>query len=187
MHPAYEGELPEGWQGGGPVTKYWNGNYIHLYRVTRPCATCGAEISLDVTKNALDGSKKNAGLLLRNCPKCRAERKAGGPGSRGGSSRPTAGAPAQVIAQPAEIMHELETLRTANATMKEELEGLYAQLRDLRGQQQSLVTVPAIVSAPKAPVTYKLPPEPLIMAESTKRIQVALAAKNNVKMPWEGD
>ena len=95
MHPAYDKPLPEGWSGGDPVTKYWGGNYVHLYRVTRPCATCGAEISLDVTKGALDGSKKNAGLLLRNCPKCRAERKAGGVGSRGGRSRPVAEAGAR--------------------------------------------------------------------------------------------
>ena len=40
MHPAYVGELPEGWQGGAPVTKYWNGNFIHLYRVTRAWVTC---------------------------------------------------------------------------------------------------------------------------------------------------
>jgi len=84
--------------------------------VTRPCATCQAEISIDVTKQAIQGFKKNAGLLLRNCPKCRAERKAGGVGSRGGKSRPVAGDP------PAST-DELETLRAANATMKEELEG----------------------------------------------------------------
>ena len=128
MHPAYNGQLPDGWNGGAPVTKYWNGDYIHLYRVTRPCANCGAEISLDVTKKALDGSKKNAGLLLRNCPKCRAERKAGGVGSRGGKSRPVAG-DAPVAAAPNE---ELAALRTMVATMKEDLEGLYVQNRELR-------------------------------------------------------
>lgn len=176
MHPKYDKELPEGWTGGDPVTKYWGGNYVHLYRLMRPCATCGAEISLDVTKGALDGTKKNAGLLLRNCPKCRAERKAGGVGSRGGKSRPTAGEPAEVSAVD---NTELETLRTANATMKEELEGLYAQIKELNARP-----IQPVVRAPKAPIaerTYKLPPEPLTMAESTK----ALTAKNNLqKMPW---
>lgn len=192
MHPKYEGELPEGWQGGGPVTKFWNGNFIHLYRVTRACATCAAEISIDVTKHALDGSKKNAGLLLRNCPKCRAERKAGGPGSRGGNSRPTAGVAAPVQATIAAGMSqistaELETLRTANATMKEELEGLYMQLKELRGQQQPAETIGFRPPAkPVEPVTYRRLPEPLTMAQSVKNMQAALAAKNNAKMPWEG-
>jgi hypothetical protein len=186
MHPKFDGELPDGWQGGDPVTKYWNGNYIHLYRVTRPCATCGVEISIDVTKHALDGSKKNAGLLLRNCPKCRAERKAGGPGSRGGTSRPIANGPvpvqATIAAVPAEIMQELETLRTANATMKEELEGLYLQLKELRGAPAPAFRPP---TKPLEPATYRRLPEPLTMAEATKRIYEQLA-KNNTKMPWEG-
>jgi hypothetical protein len=157
MHAKYEGQLPDGWQRGEPVTKYWNGDYIHLYRVVRPCATCGAEISLDVTRKALEGTKKNAGLLLRNCPKCRAERKAGGPGSRGGKSRPAAG-DAPVVVQtaiPAEMTEELERLRTANATMKEELEGLYTQLKELRER----------------------PGEPELLQKSH--------SENNVKMPWE--
>lgn len=191
MHPKYIGELPDGWQGGDPVTKFWNGNYIHLYRVTRACATCGAEISIDVTKHALDGSKKNAGLLLRNCPKCRAERKAGGPGSRGGNSRPTAGVAAPVQVAIAAGMSqistvELETLRTANATMKEELEGLYMQLKELHGQSARVMPWPGTPPKPPEPMTYQRLPEPLTMAQSVKNMQTALAAKNNAKMPWEG-
>jgi len=195
-HPKYDGELPDGWQGGDPITKYWNGDYIHLYRVTRPCANCQAEISLDVTKKALDGTKKNAGLLLRNCPKCRAERKAGGPGSRGGKSRPVAGEPAVAPVRPAAPVdnEELETLRTANVTMKEELTGLYALNKELREQIAALQ--PAPVVAPKPVQTYKLPPEPLTMAESTKNLRAAVASgellqkwltENKAqKMPWEG-
>lgn len=195
MHPKFDGELPEGWQGGEPVTKFWNGNYIHLYRVVRPCATCGAEISLDVTKHALDGSKKNAGLLLRNCPKCRAERKAGGPGSRGGTSRPTAGEPVQstIAADMSQISSaELEALRTANTTMKEELDGLYMQLKELRDQQRPVETVG--FKPPQKPVqtTYRRLPEPLTMAESVKNMQAMLDKNNKIetlksaKMPWEG-
>ena len=185
MHPAYDKPLPEGWSGGDPVTKYWGGNYVHLYRVTRPCATCGAEISLHVTKGALDGSKKNAGLLLRNCPKCRAERKAGGVGSRGGRSRPIAeAAPAAAVDNT-----ELEALRTANATMKEELDGLYTQIKELREKLAryeggTSVAAPApVAKAPSPAQTYKLPPEPLTMAQST---QAMLAKINCKKMPWEG-
>jgi hypothetical protein len=182
-HPKYDGELPDGWQGGEPVTKYWNGDYIHLYRVMRPCATCGAEISLDVTKKALDGTKKNAGLLLRNCPKCRAERKAGGVGSRGGKSRPVAGdPPGHVVASSADVTEELERLRTANATMKEELDGLYVLLKELRQQQPTPTAVPIVKSAVQP---YRLPPEPLTMEQSTKALRDH-QAKNNAKMPWEG-
>lgn len=178
-HPAYDKPLPEGWSGGDPVTKYWGGNYVHLYRVTRPCATCGAEISLHVTKGALDGSKKNAGLLLRNCPKCRAERKAGGVGSRGGRSRPVA-----EVATPAAVDNtELETLRTANATMKEELEGLYAQLKELHGAQPVTAAEPLPTTQPAPMRTYRPPSEPLTMAQSTQAMLAKISMK---KMPWEG-
>lgn len=135
MHDVFDGPLPDGWSGGAPVTKYWNGDYIHLYRVTRPCATCSAEISLDVTKKALQGSTKNAGLLLRNCPQCRAERKAGGPGSRGGKSRPTVDAPATPVQADT---GELERLRMMVATMKAELDPLYARVREQFEEIQQL-------------------------------------------------
>ena len=104
-HSAFDGVLPDGWTGGTPVTKRWRGDFLHLYRVTRPCATCGAQINLDVSRKALQGFAKNAGLLLRNCPGCREQRRAGGPGSRGGTSRPTAEAvPAtQAAAAPAVV------------------------------------------------------------------------------------
>lgn len=131
MHAKYEGILPEGWKGGDPVTKFWRGNMTHLYRVVRPCKLCEAEITLDVTRAALEGIKKNAGLLLRSCPACRAERKAGGPGSRGGKSRPVGGTVEQSRNA---IENEMEILRTANATMRQELAGLYAQVRELHEQ-----------------------------------------------------
>lgn len=189
MHPAYDKPLPEGWQGGGPITKYWGGNYVHLYRLTRACATCGAEISLDVTRGALDGTKKNAGLLLRNCPKCRAERKAGGVGSRGGRSRPVAADAA--VAAPANN-EELERLRATIATMKEELEGLYVLNKELRDQIGQRESAPATAAKAAEPVrTYKLPPEPLTMTKSTLALGAGMGLpgddpKINVKMPWEG-
>lgn len=129
-HEAFTETLPEGWTGGEPVTKRWRGDFIHLYRVRRPCKTCAGEISIDVTKRALQGFSKNAGLLLRNCPTCREARKAGGPGSRGGTSRPTVDAiPFATIAPPGA---ELERLGMMISTMREELDGLYVQNRDLR-------------------------------------------------------
>src|ERR1700731_2538799 len=64
---------------------------------------------------------------------------------------------------------ELETLRTVNATMKEELEGLYMQLKELRGQQRPVETIG--FKPPPKPVVYTLPPEPLTMAQSVKNMQ----------------
>lgn len=170
MHAMYDGELPDGWQGGTPVTKKWNGDFVHLYRVTRPCKTCAAEIAIDVTKKALQGFKKNAGLLLRNCPKCREARKAGGPGSRGGTSRPVAvDAGTPIVAEKTAIItpEELESLRTANITMKEELTGLYAQLKELRTAQSTAVT--ALNPQFTPPINDGFPQ----------------AENNSIKMPWE--
>ena len=115
----YDGPMPEGWHGGDPVTKRWRGDFLHLYRVTRPCATCGAKISLDVSRRALEGKAKNVGLLLRNCPTCRADRKAGGTGSRGGTSRPVVDGPAP------ENAHQILE------TMKAELNAAYDHIREL--------------------------------------------------------
>jgi hypothetical protein len=128
-HAAWDGSFPDGWTGGAPVTKYWNGDYLHLYRVTRPCGTCSATISLDVSKKALQGFTKNAGLLMKNCPNCRAQRRNGGPGSRGGTSRPTV---SNVVAAQPGGDEDLERLRMANATMTEELSYLYAELKELK-------------------------------------------------------
>lgn len=134
QHPAFEGELPNGWTGGEPVTKYWNGDFVHLYRLTRPCNTCGAEMSIDVSKRALEGKARNAGLLLRNCPKCREERKNGGPGSRGGKSRPTVDSP---NAPPAD-KSELERLQMMVNNLKAEVDPVYERNREMYAENQVL-------------------------------------------------
>ena len=176
MSTDLTGLIPHGWTGGEAVTKWWRGKYLHLYRLRKNCAQCGKEMIIDVTKAAIVGTAKNAGLHLTRCPGCRGASK-----GEGGTSRPTV----KSEPMPAAGNNELEMLRTANATMKEELEGLYMQIKELR--EQILRGGPAPRQAASKPMQeYKLPPEPLTMAESTKRIQAALAAKNNVKMPWEG-
>lgn len=145
----YLGPLPEGWFGGQPTTKFWRNQFMHLYRVQRNCASCGAEITLDVTKAALEGTKQNAGLKMKNCPACRHKRRHGGPGSRGGTSRPVIDSelmpdmreetPAPAVhqdAQPNVVVH-VETDLTLMAkikTMTEEMDGLYAQIKELREQ-----------------------------------------------------
>lgn len=137
----YVGILPEGWLGGEGVTKRWRNEFIHLYRVHRPCKTCGTEIRIDVTKRALEGFSKNAGLLLRNCPSCREQRKAGGVGSRGGTSRPVADA-LEAVQAPA------ETAQMMIETMKAELDGLYEVNRELR-DRLAQYELPAFMRAAK--------------------------------------
>jgi hypothetical protein len=124
----YQGPLPDGWTGGQSTMKWWRGKIMHLYKLVRPCAECGAEMRIDVSKAALIGTAKNAGLHLRRCAVCRARTKA-----LNTSSRPQVegeSSAREVVA--VEPQSADETLRSANATMKEELEGLYAQNRELR-------------------------------------------------------
>lgn len=142
QHETYTGTLPDGWSGGTPITKRFRGDFVHLYRLTRPCKSCGAEIKIDVTKRALDGEAKNAGLLLKNCTTCRADRKNGGVGSRGGTSRP------QV-----ETAGGAEHLVTANATMKQELVGVYAENRELRARLAKYELQPAMEALASSPLT----------------------------------
>ena len=141
----FTGPLPEGWSGGEAVTKHWNGNFVHLYRVRRPCKTCQAEIRIDVTKAALQGFKKNAGLLLRNCPTCREARK-GGVGSRGGTSRPVT----EEIKSVVDVVTD-ETLRTINRTLEQEIDGLNMLLREANAKLAKYELQPALVAASKMP------------------------------------
>lgn len=123
----YTGPMPEGWKGGAHVSKWWRGKMVHLYTLHKPCAECGAEMRIDVSKAALDGTAKNAGLRLKRCAVCRARDKA-----TGTSSRPI------VAGQHDALKHALEgttpddALIAANEVMREELKGLYAELRTLR-------------------------------------------------------
>jgi hypothetical protein len=145
----FTGQLPEGWSGGEPVTKHWNGNFVHLYRVRRSCKTCQAEIRIDVTKAALQGFKKNAGLLLRNCPTCREARK-GGVGSRGGTSRPVAPDAVQHAPAVVDVVTD-ETLRTINRTLEQEIDGLNMLLREANARLAKYELQPALREASRMP------------------------------------
>ena len=84
-------------------------------------------------------------------------------------------------------------MRSINATMKEELVGLYVQIRELRQQETT-----AISTTPK-PVAYKLPTDQTLGAAvkaSTKAVEAAKTSNhvsdtllqnflNKPKMPWE--
>lgn len=144
---TYPGALPNNWTGGQSFTKWWRGNIIQLYTLKKPCGQCGAEMRIDVTRAALEGKAKNAGLHLKRCPKCRAETKA-----RGTVSRPAVEGqelvhheqPAPAVPMDVFDKAELETLRTANAVMKEELDALYVLNRDLRERLAKYELAPAM-------------------------------------------
>lgn len=74
-----------GWKTGGPVTKFWRGKYVTLHRLSKPCTQCGTELTLDVSKAALDGTAKNSGIGLARCLGCRSAARL-----QGATSRPTA-------------------------------------------------------------------------------------------------
>jgi hypothetical protein len=85
-----------GWKIGGPVTKFWRGKYVTLHRLSKPCTQCGIELTLDVSKAALDGTAKNSGIGLARCLGCRAAARL-----QGATSRPTALKSKNVVPAPA--------------------------------------------------------------------------------------
>jgi len=147
---------PNGWVIEGAIQKWWRGKHVRLYRLHKPCGECGAEMQIDVTRNAVEGKAKNAGLKLTRCAGCRARATA-----MNVSSRPKVnGEPVNprqhtFTVSPLELQ-ELDQLRTANATMKEELAGLYAENRTLRATLAKYELAPATAAvangaAPKMP------------------------------------
>lgn len=144
----YIGVLPAGWSGGSHLLKWWRGKMVHLYTLHKPCSECGAEMRIDVTKAALEGKVKNAGLHLKRCATCRSRSKA-----LGTVSRPRVDGEA-----PGVLVSVDEALRTTNATMKAELNGLYAEIRELRERLSKYELAPAMET---------------------------LAANGASKMPWE--
>ena len=122
----YDGILPKGWTGGEASTKWYKGKLIHLYRLTRKCAQCGNEMRIDVTKQALEGTAKNAGLHLKRCSVCRARAK----GERTSSRPRVEGEPSpRDLAKQQAFTEEAATII---ATLKAEVTGLYALNKELR-------------------------------------------------------
>lgn len=171
MSTDFTGIIPHGWSGGEAVTKWWRGKYVHLYRLHRECAQCGKEIVLDVTKAAITGHAKNAGLHLVRCPGCRAKT------PRDITSRPT------VRNEPMPEMvddmvpvengsTEIEALRMQNEMFLKSVQVLQKQLAEAEAKLASFTLQGAMTAQP--PVK---PAAPLTLEQST-----ALLAQN--KMPW---
>lgn len=135
--PNYAGPLPPGWTGGAAKTKWWRGKHVHLYTLKKPCAECHREMTIDVTRGAIEGTAKNAGLHLARCPECRAK-------SVGTNSRPAVAGDMPWIKP--EPTPEVEQLRSAVLTMTEELNGLYALNRELRDRLAKYELAPALAA-----------------------------------------
>lgn len=119
-----------GWTYDKPVSKWFQGGFRNVHRLTRTCPTCSGPIVLDVTEKALRGEAQNHGLALRRCKTCRKALKAGPTVYAEHKAQVAPAAPVVIV----EGSAELASLRAANATMKEELTGLYDTVRELREQ-----------------------------------------------------
>lgn len=113
---------------GGHV-KIKNRTYPNLVEFSRPCVTCQKLFSIFVTKKIADGLADSNNFGLKNCEEHR--RKA--------------------------VTSDMQTeqLRMVNNVMKDELAGLYAQVKGLNARLAQ----------------YELP--------------AAMAAQAQMKMPWE--
>lgn len=170
-----------GWTYDKPVSKWFQGSFRNVHRLTRPCPTCTEIIPLDVTVKALRGDAKNHGLSLRRCKACRAalkhapaeyaERRAMGAGV------------APIVQVNATVDSEaMEALRMANNVMKEELEGLYAKHKTLFAECQALKARLSVFELQGAMTEVSgIPPK--WQAENDGHVVFSL--KN--KMPWESN
>jgi len=141
--------------------------YRGLVRFERPCATCQEPFAIHVTQSTADGEASNSGFGLRNCEKHRMKMVPAGTGI-------------SVV--------EAEKLRTANATMKEELTGLYARNSALHAENQVLKSKLATYELP----TMEVPRVTAWTADAAMKVpdpagetlRREWAEKNLQKMPW---
>lgn len=96
------------WEKGATGPQTINGHtYKNLTRFTRLCAVCGEPFSIFVTAKIAAGQADSNSFGLTTCEKHRRNKT---------------------------NTSEVDTLRTANATMKDELAGLYERVRELEAR-----------------------------------------------------
>jgi hypothetical protein len=140
----WKSDLLAGWTYVEPTTRWFQGHFRSAHRIARTCPTCTETIVLEVTTKALRGEAKNHGLALRRCKKCRDALK------QGKATYALHKAEAAITGQPTQPPDEKTAM--ANRVMKEELEGLYAENKELRNRlakyelpaavEQSLLDLP---------------------------------------------
>ena len=163
--------------------------YRNMVRFERPCANCGERFGIHVTQSTADGEAHNSSFGLRNCEKHRMKMVAPGIGVS---------------------FDEAERLKTANATMKEELTGLYARNAALHAENQVLkaklapyelagmevartTALTMETETDKQSATTEMLRRQFLDKQKTKAPQTAAdlelgrqwLAKNNSKMPWQ--
>lgn len=94
-------------------------NYKNLTEFKRPCVACGELFSIFVTQKIANGHADSNSFGLKNCEAHRRNR-------------------------PPADTNEVETLRTANATMREELVWRTAQVKELEARL-AIYELPAMV------------------------------------------
>lgn len=180
------GLIPHGWSGGEAVTKWWRGKHLHLYRLRKNCAQCQKEMTIDVTKAAITGAAKNAGLHLTRCVKCREQSRAAD-SQQPSMSRPfTKDDPIDQLGVSGPNSGEIEALRAQNEMFLRSVQALTARNAELNAELVKIRSATLAVKAqyelqPAMAAQAALPPEPMTLATSTAALK---AAKN--KMPWEG-
>lgn len=184
-----------GWTYEKPVNKWFQGAFRHAHRLTRACPTCSEAIVLDVTTKALENRATNHGLALRRCKKCRVALKAG-PETYAARKAETATVlkpEVIVVAAPVQTplitAQELDELRMANATMKEELDYLYAYGKEMREKLAAYELGPALAAsqaAPKfVPPVEKTVQMPQYIGENAVKPPFVPNRNKSQKMPWD--
>jgi hypothetical protein len=131
------GELA-GWTYVEPVQRWFQGSFRAAHKLVRQCPTCSNAIELDVTTKALKGEAKNHGLALRRCKACRQALKKGPQAytiHKEAVQQPVQGVP--VVTD--------ESLRSMVKVMTEEMDGLYAENKDLKARLAKYELQPALV------------------------------------------
>lgn len=169
-----------GWTYDKPTQKWFQGQFRNVHRLTRTCPTCSGPIVLDVTEKALRGEAQNHGLALRRCKRCRKALK--DPAAYAEIKAHAATVAPVVIIEGSE---ENAELRMANATMKEELEGLYVQVAELRAKLATFDLPAAMETAARDAMVHGVGVTRTHEDGSVRHVPRSELYEAPVKMPWD--
>jgi hypothetical protein len=141
----------------GPV-KIGRKTYNNLVEFTRPCQTCSEPFAVYVTTKIANGLADSNSFALKNCPKHRRNKSA-------------------------TDEQEVETLRTANITMREELKGLYERVHEL----QARLAQYELPAAMRAAACAAAEPQAVVCetVQNTTASKNENVPKNSLTFPWQ--
>lgn len=178
MSEVYENKLPHGWGGGVAVTKWWRGKFVHLYRLQKPCAQCNTNMTIDVTREALRGDKKNSGLLLKRCAGCRNISRADV-----GRSRPHVAG--QQVRPAVSVDPEMNLRIVELEKMLKEAEETVAAVAEQAGGVRKAIHEELGLSLMGDGITYATVKSALTKLKGTYELSSALKLASENKMPWQ--